>query len=109
MTESYNTAVARLVAALAKHDASSVSFILSSFVLGDLPATQLSSLALRELIDTAPEVLYADNAQETVERVLRNAASSSPPSIARPAREAKELLKERAPWSEDSSVQERLS
>jgi hypothetical protein len=60
------------------------------------------------LIDTAPAILYEIDATETVTRVLKNAASSSPPSIARPAREARELLKGRSPWREDDDVQSRL-
>lgn len=55
-----------------------------------------------------PEVLYEHDAQKTVARVLGNAGSGMAPTIARPAREAKELLKERKPWSEDAEVTARL-
>lgn len=108
-TEGYNLAIARLVAALALHDASSLTFIIDSFLLStDLPPTQLSSITLRELIDQVPEVLYEHDAQKTVARVLANAGSGMAPTIARPAREAKELLKERKPWSEDAEVTAKL-
>ena len=108
-TESYNVAIARLVAALALHDADSLTFTIDSFLLtADLPPTQLSSVTLRELIDTAPTVLYEHDAQKTVARVVANAGAGMAPSIARPAREAKDLLKERAPWCDDEEVQVKL-
>ncbi|ORY90168.1 ARM repeat-containing protein [Leucosporidium creatinivorum] len=107
--EGYNVAIARLVSALALHDPSSLTFIIDSFLLSsDLPPTQLSSITLRELIDTVPSVLYEHDAQKTVARVLANAGSGMAPTIARPAREAKELLKERKPWCEDADVTARL-
>lgn len=102
-------AIARLVAAVAQHDAPSLTFIIDSFLLTtDLPPTQLSSVTLRELIDTAPTVLYEHDAHRTVARVLGNAGAGMAPSIARPAREARELMKEREPWSADKEVVEKL-
>lgn len=115
-TESYATAVARLVAATAQHFPESLVFVIDSFVLGtstDLPPTQLSALALRELVDTAPTVLYERDSAATVERVLRMATGSATggtanPAIARPARDTKELFKEREPWRSDEGVQAKL-
>ncbi|KAJ8297218.1 eIF-2-alpha kinase activator gcn1 [Rhodotorula toruloides] len=114
--ESYATAVARLVASVALHSPSSLDFIVASFVLGtstDLPPTQLSAIALRELIDTAPAVLYELDKDATVDRVVRMASGSATggtanPAIARPARETKELMKEREPWRDDEDVLSRL-
>ncbi|BGP36319.1 translational activator of GCN4 [Rhodotorula kratochvilovae] len=114
--ESYATAIARLVAATAQHFPSSLDFILDSFVLGtstDLPPTQVSALALRELVDVAPAVLYERDAAATLERVLKMASGSATggtanPAIARPARDTKELMKEREPWRSDEGVQAKL-
>ncbi|KAK4052868.1 translational activator of GCN4 [Microbotryomycetes sp. JL221] len=108
--ESYENSVARVVAALALHDPSSVSFVVDSFLFGDLPPTHLSSATMREIIDVAPKVLYDLHKVETVARVVKFAAGGNtvPPSIARPARDAKELLKERVPWADDDEVQSRL-
>ena len=114
--ESYATAVARLVAAVAEHSPDMLDFIIESFILAtstDLPPTQLSALALRELIDSAPTVLYEMNKDATVERVIKAASGAATggtanPAIARPARDTKELMKERDPWRDDESVLSRL-
>ena len=66
-------------------------------------------MTIREIIDQAPQAFYdLDLAQTVVTRVFANAASTSPPSIARPAREAKELFKEREPWCSDEVVLAKL-
>ncbi|BGP12338.1 hypothetical protein JCM10213_003855 [Rhodosporidiobolus nylandii] len=112
--ESYATAIARLTAAVALHDASSLEFTITSFILAtatDLPPTQLSSLALREIVDQAPTVLYELDKAATVDRVLKSIAGTGGavnPAIARPARETKELFKERDPWRDDEAVTSRL-
>ncbi|GAA5981477.1 hypothetical protein JCM10908_004121 [Rhodotorula pacifica] len=114
--ESYATAVARLVAAVAQHSPDTLDFIIESFILAtstDLPPTQLSALALREMIDSAPAVLYEMNKDATVERVVKAASGAATggtanPAIARPARDTKELMKERDPWRDDESVLSRL-
>lgn len=110
--ESYNNAIARLVASLAQHDPDSLSFILTSFLLGDpstLPPTQLSSATMRELVDLAPHVLYDIDKREVLARVLRHASGSGvPPSVARPARDTRELMKERKPWCDDEEITSKL-
>ncbi|BGP21302.1 translational activator of GCN4 [Rhodotorula toruloides] len=114
--ESYATAIARLVASVALHSPSSLDFIITSFVLGtstDLPPTQLSAIALRELVDTAPAVLYELDKDATVDRVVRMASGSATggtanPAIARPARETKDLMKERDPWRDDEDLVSKL-
>jgi hypothetical protein len=112
-TESYATAIARLCGAIAIHNAEALEFSTTSFILAsatDLPPTQLSSLALREMIDVAPSVLYELDKDATVERILKSIGSGGPsnPAIARPARDAKELLRERDPWRDDESVLSKL-
>ncbi|GAA6038663.1 hypothetical protein JCM8097_009472 [Rhodosporidiobolus ruineniae] len=114
--ESYATAIARLTASVALHNPDSLDFILSSFILGtstDLPPTQISSLALREMVDVAPAVLYEIDKVATVERVIKTAgggAGAQPvnPVIARPARETKELFRERDPWRDDEALLAKL-
>lgn len=75
------------MASLALHSPSSLEYLITSFLVGDLSASQLSSLAIREIIDTAPQAFYdLDLSDSVVRRVLQNAGGSSPPSIARPGR-----------------------
>ncbi|SCZ89778.1 BZ3500_MvSof-1268-A1-R1_Chr1-3g01573 [Microbotryum saponariae] len=102
--EPYNLAISRLLAGLATHDPSSISFLVQSFLLGELPSTALSSIAMRELIDTAPRVLYEVDPSGTVEKVQKNAGSGMAPAIARPARDTLALFKERSPWCDDESL-----
>ncbi|GAA5844812.1 hypothetical protein JCM3766R1_003325 [Sporobolomyces carnicolor] len=108
--ESYATAIARTAAALASHDADALSFILTSFVISNqqLPPTQLSTITVRELVDTAPRVLYDLDRDATVDLVVKLSAGGGNPALARPAREAKELLKEREPWCDDDAVTSKL-
>ncbi|GAA5922766.1 Gcn1p [Sporobolomyces koalae] len=107
--ESYATAIARTAASLAYHDSESLSFILTSFVLStQLPPTQISTITVRELLDTAPQVLYDLDKDATVDLLLKLSATGGNPALARPAREAKELLKEREPWCDDDSVLSKL-
>ncbi|SCV68098.1 BQ2448_219 [Microbotryum intermedium] len=102
--EPYNLAISRLLAGLATHDPSSISFLVQSFLLGDVPSTALSSIAMREIIDIAPQVLYDVDPSGTVERVQKNAGSGMAPAIARPARDTLALFKERSPWCDDESL-----
>lgn len=121
-TESYNNAVAKLVASLARHDqGASLAFVIDSFVVGTdaggggdhLTPTSLSTTTIRELIDLAPRVLYEprDRRDRVVGRVVRCASAGSgvSPSVTRPAREAKELIKERQPWCDDELVMSRVA
>lgn len=107
--ESYANAIARTTASLAYHDSESLSFILTSFILSaQLPPTQLSTITTRELIDTAPQVLYDLDKDATVDLVLKLSAGGGNPALARPARDTKELMKEREPWRDDDAVMSRL-
>ncbi|GAA6024607.1 hypothetical protein JCM11491_006044 [Sporobolomyces phaffii] len=110
--EAYATAIARVAAALAGHDASALEFVLTSFVVptapNQLPPTPLSVLTLRELVDAAPGVLYDLDRDATVELVVKLAQGGGNPALARPARDTKELFKERAPWRDDDAVLSKL-
>ncbi|KAK4705757.1 hypothetical protein P7C70_g456, partial [Phenoliferia sp. Uapishka_3] len=108
--EPYNSAIGRLVAAVAVHEASLIESIVSNYLVSDhLPATALSSITLKCIIDQAPQALYdLDVVEACVAAVLKNASPASPPSVARPGREAKELLREREPFASDEGVQSKL-
>ena len=104
-TENYNKSIARLLAALYVHHANAVGPLVASYVLAaDVPPTQLGSLACRELLELAPAVLFETLGEvgervAFVDKVVASSAGGVAPSVARPAREAKELLKEVEPWS----------
>lgn len=105
-------AIARVVAALAQSDISTIDTLLDLQVFGELPPTQLTSLALRELLENrdAAKTLY-DTLEplRVVERALQNSGADQPPAIARPGRESKELLRTVEPWASDSEVKAKLN
>lgn len=110
VADAYNNAIGKVVAALAVHEPSLIESIVNSYLVSDhLPATPLSSITLRSLIDQAPQALYdLDVVDAAVAAVLRNASPSSAPNIARPGRDARDLLKEREPFASDDDVQSKL-
>ncbi|KAI5477515.1 translational activator [Pseudohyphozyma bogoriensis] len=104
--ESYATAIGRLLASVAKHDPSAISSLVDTYLLNDLPATQISAIVLREVIDQAPQAFYDLGVQnEVAAKVKANTATTQPPAIARPSREAVQFMKERQPWEGDEKIQ----
>lgn len=73
------------MASMGIHDPPALEYLITSFLVGDLPSTQLSSIALREMIDTSPQAFYdLDLSQNVVKKVIQNSSATSPPTIARP-------------------------
>lgn len=108
-SESYSVAIAKLCASLAKVDPEAISPIADTYLLGDMPSTQLSSITIREIIESAPQAFYDLGLEaQVVARVLKHCEPMNSPSVARPAREARELLKEVSPWAEDEDIQSKL-
>ena len=102
----FNAAIARTLAAMLTHDMSQAEPLLASILEGK--ATPLSSMTILECVERAPEQLYQTGSSKVVSRILRNVINEHP-GIARPAREARDLLKKTAPWSADDDVQVRLA
>lgn len=103
--ENYNVAIGRLVAALALHDSSALEPLVPYLL--EMASSSLSSLTIREIVDAAPKAFYElGQEKDVLEKVLENVGQA--PNIARPARETKELMKEREPWASDEKVLEKL-
>lgn len=105
--EAYNAGVARTLAAMVLHNMPQAEPMLSTVL--ETKATQFSAICLLTCLEIAPEQLYKiAPPSKVVGRILKNVISDAP-GVARPAREARELLKKVAPWSEDEEIQARLA
>ncbi|PWN50148.1 ARM repeat-containing protein [Violaceomyces palustris] len=106
--ESFKVAVAEVCGALASHDAEVVRSVVETLVLSPAsPDSQLASLCVKSMVDRAPKALYDLGLSVKASKQVA-AWLGEPPAVARPAREAKELMKSREPWSNDPKVLEWL-
>lgn len=104
--ENFNNAIARVLAAMVKHDMPQAEALVAMCV--ESKGTPISSVSLLQCLEMAPEQLYKHNPARVAQRVLKNIISDHP-GTARPAREAKELLKKTEPWSLDEDLQAKLA
>ena len=103
--EARNGSIARTIAAMLRHGMSEATPIVVSLL--EDKATPLRSVSILECLEIAPKQLY-DQVPPTrvVSRILESIVNEHP-GIARPAREAKEMLKKTEPWLDDDEVQAR--
>lgn len=104
--ESFNNGIARTLAGMLLHRMSEADPLIQMLLEGK--ASPLSSVSILECLETAPSQLYESNPSRVTSRILKNVVNEHP-GVARPAREARELLKKTQPWSEDEDVQSRLA
>lgn len=104
--DNYNAAVARIVAGAVLHEMPQAATVVTSIVEGK--ANPLTSAAILQCLETAPEQFYRHDSARIVNRVLKNVINEHT-GIARPAREARDLFKKTAPWSGDEEVQSRVA
>ncbi|WFD32601.1 translational activator of GCN4 [Malassezia sp. CBS 17886] len=69
---------------------------------------QLAALMLHACVGTAPDALYAAVHPPSQVAQLATTWTSEAPSVARPARETRDLLRRVSPWSVDDGVQAAL-
>ncbi|CAO1631779.1 unnamed protein product [Parajaminaea phylloscopi] len=101
--ERFKTAIADVFAGLARHDADAASDLVRRRVLpADTDAT-LASLSLASLVEHAPEIAYDFGVATKMAQIVSEFIYAGP-AIARPAREARELMKTRNPWASDEAV-----
>lgn len=105
--EAFNAGVARILAGIVLHSMPQAEPMLSTVL--ETKASQFSSLCLLTCLENAPQQLYnIVPPSKVVGRILKNVISDAP-GVARPAREARDLLKKIAPWSKDEDIQARLA
>ncbi|PKI85938.1 translational activator of GCN4 [Malassezia vespertilionis] len=101
-------AMAALMAAMLRFDSASVVDTMRETMLSPVPTdVQLAAWSVGACMDVAPEALYAIADPVALARQVA-AWLNDAPSVARPAREARDLLKRTPPWSDDERVQHAL-
>jgi hypothetical protein len=105
--EAFNAGIAKTLAGMVLHMMPQAEPPLTTVL--ETKASQFSAVCLVTCLEVAPEQLYKlVPPSKTVGRILKNVIADQP-GVARPAREARELLKKTSPWSEDEEIQARLA
>lgn len=116
LQDQYKQAVADAIGSMAvSAPLSDLEGLLSRHVVLDAGSTQpndaaLASLSVAECMEKAAENLHAAAPDGKPQRLARLVGGwvHDGPSIARPAREARDLMKSRLPWARDDAVREVL-
>lgn len=93
--ETYSVAVGKVVAALAKTEPASIRSIVDDFLAAQTPPTSIVSHIILAVMEEAPDAFVELDATEGVIAKVRASVSNDTSAIARPAREARELMKEK--------------
>ena len=94
-----------VLAALVRFDAHAAEPLLSAQVLLPAPVdVHLAALCLRACMEQAPDALYAIARPPSLVSQLTAAWLSEAPSVARAARETREMLRRSRPWNTDDTV-----
>ncbi|KAG8682922.1 translational activator of GCN4, partial [Ceratobasidium sp. 394] len=101
--ENYNAAVGQLFAALG--DQPDVKPIIDAHILANTPISPLASQLLLAVVQESPQTLITFKCASSAVRKVVQSIGSDQPNVARPAREAKDVLKNSPPWKDDQSVQ----
>ena len=107
--ESMKKALADLSAAYLKYDAIQGISVMEKYVLLPAPIdVQLAALCLRTCVEDASRALYDHVRPPSTVAQLAASWLSEAPSVARPAREMRDLLRKTEPWRSDEDVQAAL-
>ncbi|MBW0479310.1 hypothetical protein O181_019025 [Austropuccinia psidii MF-1] len=106
-SEGLALALSHLVGAVASGQPTYL-FPLMKYILSD-PPTMLGSMCIRQLVENVPDALYdLGMEQEVVTFLLKHSASSYPPHIGRPLREAREAVKISPKFAGDKKFEGKL-
>lgn len=70
-----------------------------------MPPTALVSISILALLEDAPVVFYDMDVVEEIVDKVRASIGADQSAIARPAREARDAMKEAEKWRDDAKVQ----
>lgn len=101
--ERFKMAIAEVLAGLALHDAAAALDIVKRRILPMNTDPMLSSLSLASLLEHAPSITYDFGFGPKIAKIVAEFVFAGP-AIARPAREARELMKTCNPWASDDAV-----
>lgn len=109
VSEPLKKALAELSAAWLAFDTPRAGSLLERHVLQPAPVdVQLAALCLRACVDQASDALYGYCRPPALVPELATTWMGDAPSVARPARETRDLLKKVEPWRSDEEVQNAL-
>ena len=107
--EALKKALADVLAALLQFDAQVTEPILTAQVLQPAPVdVHFGALCLRACMEHAPDALYAAARPPSLVSQLTGAWLSEAPSVARAARETREMIRRTSPWHADDNVMSAL-
>ncbi|KDN49927.1 ARM repeat-containing protein [Tilletiaria anomala UBC 951] len=106
--DSLKPTVADVFAAVCVRDSALVKPILETQVLAPNPVDpQLASHCVRALLERAPAEFHAMEMHRAVLKAVLTWIGEAP-AVARPARESRDMMRQKEPWRSDSFVQEHL-
>ena len=103
--ETYNKAVGTVVAGLAASDPESIRPIVETFLAAPTPPTMATSIVILAILEQAPSTFHQLGIVEDVIKKVQASVSLDSSAIARPAREAREIMRSDYAWKEDESAQ----
>ncbi|ORX39844.1 regulation of translational elongation-related protein [Kockovaella imperatae] len=104
-SETYSMAIGKVVAGLAATNAEHIRSIVDTFLAAPTPPTPQVSIAIRSVLEDCPEAFFTlDVVSEIVSKVSASIASDSA-AVARPGRDARDIMKGNKRYAADSDVQ----
>lgn len=103
--ESFSKAVGGILSGLAKHDPESIRPVVDTFLGAPTPPTPMVSTCILIVLEGAPDAFYELDAVEDIVKKVQASVGSDVGIIARPAREARELMRSIPRYAGDAGVQ----
>jgi hypothetical protein len=101
--ERFKIAIGEVLSGLALHDAAAAQSLVEKRVLPTATDPQLASLCLTSLMENAADVAYGFGHASKMAQLVSEFIFAGP-TISRPARESRELMRSRSPWAADDDV-----
>ncbi|CAE6494446.1 unnamed protein product [Rhizoctonia solani] len=101
--DNYNAAIGQLFASLG--DQPDVKPIIDAHILANTPTSPLASQLILAVAQDSPQTLTTFNCAPSAVKKVVQSIGTDQPSIARPAREARDVFKNSAAWKDDAAVQ----
>ncbi|KAJ1305968.1 hypothetical protein OPQ81_010683 [Rhizoctonia solani] len=101
--DNYNAAIGQLFASLG--DQPDVKPIIDAHILANTPTSALASQLLLAVVQDSPQTLITFKCAPSAVKKVVQSIGTDQPNVSRPAREAKEVLKNSPVWKDDAAVQ----
>ncbi|CAE7122272.1 unnamed protein product [Rhizoctonia solani] len=101
--DNYNVAIGQLFASLG--DQPDVKPIIDAHILANTPTSAFASQLLLAVVQDSPQTLITFKCAPSVVKKVVQSIGTDQPSVSRPAREARDVLKNSPAWKDDATVQ----